>query len=151
MDQPDRPSSRAAMAETTRVIRPAAVLHEGHARDVLRELEAQDVGSGGVWNASIGLWQRYDHPWDGRGGTMGSARLIGTIATVYGSPTKFEITIYRATVSVYGMESGWTVESLCDDALQSAGLTLANCPRADLIAAPVPDPFHLGESTERAV
>jgi hypothetical protein len=128
--------------ETSRVIRPAAVLHEAHAREVLRELETNDVGSGGVWNASIGLWQRYDRPWDGPGGAMGSARLVGTIATVYGSPTKFEITIYRATVSMHGIESGWTVESLCDDALRAAGLTLASCPRATLMPAPEADPFQ---------
>jgi hypothetical protein len=148
MGEPKSPTAMSAAAETTRVIRPAAVLHEEHARQVLRELEAQDVGSGGVWNASIGLWQRYDRPWDGPGGTMGAARLVGTIATVYGSPTKYEITIYRATVSVHGIESGWTVEKLCDEALGAAGLTLASCPRASLLAAPEADPF---QASERAV
>ena len=138
----ERSTPVASVTETSRVIRPAAILHETHAREVLRELEGQDVGAGGVWNASIGLWQRYDHPWDGPGGTMGTSRLVGTIATVYGSPTKFEITIYRATVSVYGLQSGWTVESLCDDALRAAGLSLASCPRADLLAAPAADPFQ---------
>jgi hypothetical protein len=133
-------------AEISRVIRPAAILHDEHARLVLTELEAQDVAVGGVWNASIGLWQRYDQPWNGPGGTIGDARLVGTIATVYGSPTKFEITIYRATITAHGAEIGWTVERLCDDALQAAGLTLQNCPRADLMAAPVADPFHLADS-----
>jgi hypothetical protein len=130
--------------ETTRVIRPAAILHEANAREVLRDLEAQDVAVGGVWNASIGLWQRFDRPWDGQGGTMGTARLVGSIATVYGSPTKFEITIYRATVTAAGIEAGWTVESLCDEALRAAGLTLASCPRAEMMGAPLADPFYLG-------
>src|SRR3954449_12742460 len=53
--------------ETTRVIRPAAVLDEASARTVLSVLEAADVARGGVWNASIGLWQRYDKAWDGPG------------------------------------------------------------------------------------
>ena len=132
---------RSGATETSRVIRPAAVLHEEHARQVLTELEAQDVATGGVWNASIGLWQRYDGPWDGPGGTMGASRLVGTIATVYGSPTKYEITIYRATITAYGAEAGWTVERLCNEALAAAGLTLENCPRADLLAAPLADPF----------
>ena len=135
----------AAHAETSRVIRPAAVLNDEHARKVLKELESQDVATGGVWNASIGLWQRYDRSWDGPGGTMGSARLVGTIATVYGSPTKFEITIYRATVTSHGADLGWTVERLCDDALAAAGLTLESCPRAELLAAPASDPFRLAD------
>ena len=135
----------AAHAETSRVIRPAAVLNDEHARMVLAELESQDVATGGVWNASIGLWQRYDRPWDGPGGTMGEARLVGTIATVYGSPTKFEITIYRATITSHGAECGWSVERLCDDALAAAGLTLESCPRANLIEAPATDPFRLAD------
>lgn len=104
-------------------------------------LEEQDVSAGGVWNAAPGLWQRYDKPWDGIGGLAGSARLVGTIGTTYGTPTRYEITIYRATVSGHGLETGWTVESLCDDALRFGGLTLAACPRADLTAPPVIDPF----------
>ena len=129
--------------ETTRIIRPAAVLYDEVARVIVAELEREDVSRGGVWNVSVGVWQRYDGPWDGPGGTMGDARLVGTIATVYGAPTKFEITIYRATVTTYGVEQGWTVESLCDDALRPVGLTLASCPRADMLNAPAPDPFRL--------
>ena len=129
-------------SETTRVIRPAAVLYDEVARDVLLALEQQDVARGGVWNVSVGLWQRYDQPWNGPGGTMGEARLVGTIATVYAAPTKFEITIYRVTVTTWGMEQGWTVESLCDDALRPVGLTLASCPRAEMLNAPAPDPFR---------
>ncbi|MDX6286570.1 MAG: hypothetical protein QOG53_2055 [Frankiales bacterium] len=143
--------SESSATDTTRVIRPAAILNDAHARAVLTELEANDVGAGGVWNASIGLWQRYDHAWNGPGGGIGTARLVGTIATVYGSPTKYEITIYRATVSAFGLDSGWTVESLCDDALKAAGLTLASCPRAEMMAAPEMDPFRLGETSEQAV
>lgn len=128
--------------EQTRVIRPAAVLYDEVAQDLLRALEALDVARGGVWNISVGLWQRYDRPWNGPGGTMGDAQLVGTIATVYQAPTKFEITIYRVTVTTVGVEQGWTVESLCDDALRPVGLTLASCPRAEMLNAPAPDPFR---------
>jgi len=38
------------------------------------------------------------------------------------------------------MLHGWTVESLCDEALGFGGLTLATCPRADL--KPPPKPFR---------
>ena len=130
------------MGETSRVIRPAALLDDTSARKVLGALAENDVAKGGVWNASIGLWQRYDQPWNGDGGTMGESRLVGTIATVYGAPTKYEILIYRATVTAHGDAIGWTVEALCDDALRWAGLTLNDCPRAPLTGAPLGDPFR---------
>lgn len=128
--------------DATTVIRPSAVLAEKAARVVVAELERRDVSRGGVWNASPGLWQRYDQPWDGAGSGPGRAKLVGSIAAVYGSPGKYDITIYRVTTTDHGRASGWSVEKLCDDALQHAGLTLATCPRAALVAPPTPDPFR---------
>jgi hypothetical protein len=128
--------------ETTRVIRPAAVLREQEAAKLQAALEANDVSRGGVWNVGPGLWQRYDRPWDGESGMVGQARLMGTIGVIYGSPSRHEITIYRVTVSTEGTEQGWTVETLCDDALGFVGLSLDLCPRAELSAPPTPDPFH---------
>lgn len=129
------------MPEQTTVIRPSAVLAERLARRVLEELEARDVSRRGVWSASTGLWQRYDLPWDGVGGMRGQAKLVGTIGVVYGTPSKHDVTIYRATVTEHGLAAGWSVDRLCDDALQFAGLTLASCPRVSLPAAG-PDPFR---------
>jgi hypothetical protein len=128
--------------DATTVIRPSAVLGEAAARAVVRELESRDVSRGGVWSASSGLWQRYDVPWDGVGGSRGSAQLVGTVAAVYGSPNKYDITIYRVTTTDHGRACGWSVERLCDDALQYADLSLATCPRAALVAPPSPDPFR---------
>lgn len=128
--------------ETSTVIRPSAVLGELAARAVVAELERRDVSRGGVWSASPGLWQRYDAPWDGVAGTRGSAQLVGSIAAVYGTPNKYDITIYRVTTTGHGRDGGWTVEGLCDDALQYADLTLSTCPRAGLVAPPAPDPFR---------
>lgn len=128
--------------EATTVIRPSAVLAEQAARAVLTELESRDVARGGVWSASSGVWQRYDEPWNGVGGTRGTSQLVGTIAAVYGTPGKYDITIYRVTTTEHGRASGWSVERLCDDALQYADLTLASCPRAALVAPPAPDPFR---------
>ena len=130
--------------EVTRIIRPAAVLDERAAAQVLRELRRLDVASGGTWNATASLWQRYDHPWDGVGGTRGGARLLGSIAVMYDAPHRHEITLYKVTVSEYGLGAGWSVEALCDDALTWAGLTLATCPRAELADPPVRDPFKRG-------
>jgi hypothetical protein len=45
------------------VIRPAAVLESRVATLVLAALRRDDVSSGGVWNASASVWQRYDRPW----------------------------------------------------------------------------------------
>lgn len=124
-----------------RIIRPAAVLDERAASGVLTELERLDVASGGPWSASSSLWQRYDHPWDGDGGTRGSAQLVGSIAVMYDAPNRHQITIYKVTVTDHGRTSGWTVESVCDDALAAVGLSLATCPRAELTQPPVRDPF----------
>ncbi len=128
--------------DATTVIRPSAVLPETAARIVVQELESRDVSRGGVWSASSGVWQRYDIPWDGVSGTRGNAKLVGTIAAVYGTPNKYDITIYRVTTTDHGRENGWTVDRLCDDALQYADLTLATCPRAALVQPPTPDPFR---------
>jgi hypothetical protein len=131
----------ARVSDQTTVIRPSAVLADRDARRVLEELEARDVSKGGVWSATSGLWQRYDKAWDGPAGLRGSAQLLGTIGAVYGTPSKYDITIYRVTVTDAGMELGWSVEALCDDALQYADLTLASCPRTTL-TSPAPDPFR---------
>lgn len=128
--------------DATTVIRPSAVLDDRAARSVVAELEMRDVSKGGVWSASSGVWQRYDRAWDGPAGTRGASTLMGTIAAVYGTPSKYDITIYRVTTTENGRAAGWDVEGLCDDALQYAALTLATCPRAPLVAPPVPDPFR---------
>ena len=133
---------RGMAGETTSVIRPAAILREQEAAKLQAALEANDVSAGGVWNAGPGLWQRYDQPWDGVAGMVGNARLMGTIGVVYGSPSRHEITIYRVTVTQEGSEQGWTVDTLCNDALGFVGLTLDVCPRAEMAAPPRPDPFH---------
>ena len=134
------------MAETTTIIRPSAVLAEALATRILQRLAELDVSKGGVWSASAGLWQRYDHPWDGPGGTHGTAQLVGSVGAVYGTPSKYDITIYRVTVTEHGVKKGWSVQSLCDDALKHVDLTLASCPRT-AIAAPPPDPFYKGTSS----
>jgi hypothetical protein len=130
------------ISDDTRIIRPAAVLDERLALIVVKELERQDVAFGGVWNATTSLWQRYDRPWDGADGTRGSAELIGSIAIMYDTPARRQITIYKVTATEYGITSGWTVDGICDEALASAEITLATCPRADLTAPPPSDPFR---------
>jgi hypothetical protein len=130
-----------SVREDVRIIRPAAVLDERAAFRVLTQLRRLAVSSGGEWNATSSLWQRYDRPWDGADHTRGTSQLVGSIAVMYDSPHRHEITIYKVTVSAHGLDQGWTVESLCDDALAWAGLSLATCPRADFTDPPERDPF----------
>jgi len=129
--------------DVSEVIRPAAILNEEAARQVLADLSLNDARAQGVWVAEPGTWRRYDRTWNGPEGTPGSAQLVGTIQAIYGTPTRHEITLYRATVTGQAAVEGWTVTSLCNDALQFAGLTLESCPRAAL--APPPRPFRFGD------
>jgi hypothetical protein len=122
----------------TEVIRPAAVMPDDVARHVLMELNLHDVRAGGNWWSEPSTWRRYDTPWDGTDGGTGSSQLLGTIQVAYGVPTRYEITIFRATITREGTQNGYTVESLCDEVLGFGGLTLADCPRADLKPPPKP-------------
>lgn len=124
----------------TEVIRPAAILPESAARAVLADLALQDVRAGGLWHAEPAMWRRYDRPCGQGEHIPPETALLGTIQVAYGTPTRYEITIYRATVTQLGTVHGWTVEKLCDQALQFAGLDLATCPRASL--QPPPPPYR---------
>ncbi|MDQ1748106.1 MAG: hypothetical protein QOD07_2369 [Frankiaceae bacterium] len=120
----------------TEVIRPAAVVPEEAARTILMQLSLRDLTLGGVWEAEPAQWRRYGAPGQDERGE--DAELAGTIQIAYGVPTRYEITIFRATVTAAGHRLGWTVESLCDEALAHGELSLATCPRADLAAPPSP-------------
>jgi hypothetical protein len=126
------------VSTSDRVIRPAAVVPERAARQMLAWLEQNDVGSGGQWSHDVGSIQRYSGPFDGVAGMRGSARLLGSLHITW---EKYQVTIFRAHVTDEGVAAGLTVDALCDEVLAVAGLTLASCPRADLLAAPVADPF----------
>ncbi|MBV9873039.1 MAG: hypothetical protein JO214_20690 [Frankiaceae bacterium] len=131
------PSRRDEFA-TTEVIRPAAVLMEAAAREIIKGLARDDVREGGHWLTSPGVWQRYDRPWADGAKEPGEAVHLGTIRSIYDSPQRYFVTIFRASITPDGLEQGWSVETLCDDAMQHAGLTLAECPRAGFAAAPLP-------------
>ena len=118
------------------VIRPSAVLSETHARLILAGLGADDVRSGGHWWTRVGVWRRYEAAWPENADGPGDAPHIGTISCVYDSPSRYCVTVFRVSMTAYGLRSGWTVSSLCDDAFAHAGLTLADCPRASLTPPP---------------
>ena len=124
---------------TDRVIRPAAVLPERAAREIMGWLADSDVTKGGCWAHDVSYIKRFSGPFDGPAGMRGSAELLGSLHITW---DRYTVTIYRVNVTDAGVARGLTVERLCDEVLRVAGLSLATCPRADLPAAPVPDPFR---------
>ena len=112
------------------VIRPAAVLSEVHAKLILNGLATDDVNHGGHWWTRVGTWRRFETPWAPGATQPGDAIHLGTISCVYDSPARYCVTVFRVSMTSYGLRHGWTTESLCDDAFRHAGLTLADCPRA---------------------
>lgn len=124
-------------AAISAVIRPSAILTETAARTVLGALSMRDVRDGGIWHAEPQRWRRYARPWPSAD-EPADAGLLGTLQVVYGTPTRYDITVYRVTITAAGVAVGMSVESLCDEALGYAGLTLATCPRAALRQPPKP-------------
>ena len=122
------------------VIRPAAIVPEEAARAILVELSLNSVHSGGLWRAEPSRWNRYDRPW-GSTQDPGESCLLGSIQVAYGTPTKYEITIYRVSITRRGAELGLTVQGLTDEALGHGDLSLAECPRAHVLAPPKPFRF----------
>lgn len=133
-------SEALADVAVTEIIRPAAVVPEVEARAIRERLRANDARAGGVWNVSASLWERYDRPWC-TPSSPGEARLIGSMNIVWDSPARYQITIYRATITIHGHDQGWNVTQLCDEALGYGGLSIATCPRADL--RPPPPVFRM--------
>jgi hypothetical protein len=125
-------------AASTRVIRPAAVLADRDARAVLGWLAKHDVTEGGVWAHDVSYIKRFSGPFDGPSGMRGSSVLLGSIYITW---ERYQVTIYRVSITDEGAAAGMTVEQLCDEVLHVVGLTLASCPRASLVEAPAPDPF----------
>ena len=130
-------AGRGAHGSVTEVIRPAAIVPEEEGREILYELSQHSITAGGVWHAEPSRWNLYDRPWAGPGNPGGS-ELLGTIQVAYGTPSRYEITIFRVTITTEGQRAGCTVESLSDLALGFAGMTLADCPRLAMAAPPRP-------------
>jgi hypothetical protein len=121
----------------TEVLRPAAIVPEEAARAILVELSLDSVHADGHWLAEPSRWHRYERPWSDES-PDGASGLVGTLQIAYGTPTKYEITIYRVTITKLGATLGFTVQSLSDEALGLGGLSLDKCPRAALSTPPKP-------------
>ncbi len=119
----------------TEVIRPAAIIPEDAARSILIGLALDDVKNDGIWDAKPNAWSRWNRPW--RNGKP-DGQLIGTIEVAYGTPSRYEVTIYRVWITDYGDQLGWTVSGLVDEALAFGNLTLEQCPRSKMPPPPPP-------------
>lgn len=121
------------------VIRPAAIVPEDSAREILAALQSRSIDRGGHWVATTRQWSRYDRPGIDSNGVP-DGELIGRIEAVHGATTRYEVTLYRVTVTPVGTAAGWTVQTLCDEPLAYGGLSLDTCPRAQML--PPPKPFR---------
>jgi hypothetical protein len=54
----------------------------------------------------------------------------------HGAPTAYDVVIEAVTVTPAGKHTGWSPESICDEALGFAGLSLADCGRLAPSATP---------------
>ncbi len=122
-------------------LRPALVLGERQTSDLLRAVEQTDVHRGGILLANAAGIQVWSGPWDGPGGTAGSARLLGSVDWSYDVPSRNYAIIYRVTVTPAGVEAVETTASILGQVLTLAGVAVESS-RLAPARPPVRDPFR---------
>lgn len=118
-------ATRPVMVSTTL----GAVISDIQAAAVMREMERAPFTDVGSWRVTPQQWELWAF-------TEGGVSL-GTIHIAHEAPRRHTVTLLRAVVEPVGQSMGLDVETLCDLALQPAGLRLADCERVDLDAPPV--------------
>jgi hypothetical protein len=141
-----RPGQHGAMASQ---IRPALVLPEKQARELLAAADRGDISRGGCFSAGPAGIQVWSGPWDGVLGTHGSSQHWGSVDWCYDTPTRHYITIYRVMVTAKGAAAGQTTEGLLARVLALAGVTLGV--QGALPVPPPRDPFRSEHLRERIV
>jgi len=122
-------------------VRPALVLPESEGRSLLLAAQRQDVSCGGCYSAGPAGVQVWSGPWEGAGGSHGSARRLGSIDWSYDTPVRHYITVYRVLVTADGVADGETTSSLLARVLGLTGLSEHGESLA--LAVPPPrDPFR---------
>lgn len=122
-------------------VRPALVLPERQARALLLAAGREDVGLGGCFAAGPAGIQVWSAPFDGLGGTRGTAEHLGSVDWTWDTPVKHYATIYRAMVTQAGLDHGETTASILGRVLALAGLTVDG-DRIELPLPPSRDPFR---------
>lgn len=128
-------------------VRPALVLPEKQARELLHAAERGDVSRGGCFSAGPAGVQVWSGPWDGLLGTHGSSEHWGSIDWCYDTPSKHYITVYRVMVTAKGADAGQTTAGLLARVLALAGVTLGQ--QGSLPLPPPRDPFRSEHLRER--
>lgn len=131
----------AAKAALASRVRPSLVLDERVARELLQEAARFDVSAGGRFSAGPAGVQVWSGPWDGPGGTKGSAVHLGSVDWTYDTPSKNYVTIYRSMVTQAGIDGGETTESILTTVLKLVGQTVDG-PRIEQPMPPARDPFR---------
>jgi hypothetical protein len=122
-------------------VRPALVLREREARDLLAHARQHDVGAGGCMSAGPAGIQVWSGPFDGPGGGHGSAQHLGSVDWIYDTPVRHYATIYRAMVTAHGVASGHTPHTLLESVLRLTGLSVDGT-RLTMPLPPPRDPFR---------
>ena len=131
----------AAKAALQSRVRPSLVLDERVARELLGEAARKDVSVGGRFAAGPAGIQVWSGPWDGLGGSHGSALHLGSVDWTYDTPSKGYVTIYRSMVTQTGLDRGETTESILLSVLRLVGQTIEG-PRIEQPTPPARDPFR---------
>ena len=122
-------------------VRPAIVLQEREARQLLEAARRQDVSIGGNLSAGPAGIQIWSGPWDGPNGGHGSAVHLGSVDWCYDTPVRHYCTIYRAMVTASGVSAGESTTSVLARVLALTGLPVDGN-RVMIAQAPARDPFR---------
>lgn len=131
----------AAKAALASRVRPSLVLDERVARELLQEAARYDVSAGGRFSAGPAGVQVWTGPWNGEGGTKGTAVHLGSVDWTYDTPSKNYVTIYRSMVTQAGIDAGETTESVLTTVLKLVGQSVEG-PRIEQPMPPARDPFR---------
>jgi hypothetical protein len=131
----------AAKAALASRVRPSLVLDERVARELLQEAARFDVSAGGRFSAGPAGVQVWSGPWDGEGGSKGSAIHLGSVDWTYDTPSKNYVTIYRSMITQAGIDAGETTESILTTVLKLVGQSVEG-PRIEQPMPPARDPFR---------
>ena len=133
-----RPSAPAVASQ----VRPAIVLPDREARNLLHVAEREDVSRGGCFSAGPAGVQVWSGPWDGAGGSRGTAEHLGSVDWSYDTPNRHYITVYRVLVTVTGVAAGFTPADILRHVLELGGLTAGGEVTLAMEAPPARDPFR---------
>ena len=92
-------------------------------------LEQDDAGVSVHFSAGPAGIQVWTGPFDGPGGTHGTAQHLGSVDWSYNTPVKHYATIYRAMVTDAGVTTGETTASILARVLGLTGLSIEGIER----------------------